>query len=223
MKNNEKPLNNLFIKFIDFKLTPSAKKNYKTLLIYKNSLIDSNAILVTVKMGIRKFLSAYVCSECNEEFYKSTLESYFHEKCSKILNEEKNLVKHVYSIHILHMRTIQWKLNQSTPKLNEIPINVYLENFKKSLKSQEAYAKYLPSPGQTANFSWDILKKILTRVLTQDYQSFQKDEKDDPKKEEFLNFALVLEKAYMFDNLQVRFPGFLDNHENLLSVRIRLF
>jgi len=200
-------------------LTPSSKKNYKTLLIYKNSLLDNHAIQVTVKMGIRKFLSAYVCSDCDEEFYKSTLESFFHEKCAKILNEEKKLVKHVYSIHILHMRTMQWKQNQSIPKLNEIPLNVYLENFKKSLKSQEIYAKYLPSPGQGANFTFDNLKKILKMILVQDYQNFQKDEKEDPKKEEFLNFSLVLEKAYMFDNLQIHFPGLLEKSEELIPVR----
>lgn len=219
LKNTEKPLNNLFIKFLDFKLTPSSKKNYRTLLIYKSSMLESH-IQVQVKMGIRKFLSAYLCSDCDESFYKSTLENFFKEKCAKIFSEEKNFVKHVYSIHILHMRTIQWKLNQSIPRLNEIPLTLYLENFKKSIKSHDYYAKFLPmpSPSQSANFSFDSLKKFLVLLLKQDYLNFQKDERDEPKKEDFLNFGLVLEKAYIFDNLQIRFPGFLDNDKELLQV-----
>jgi len=117
------------------------------------------------------------------------------------------LVKHVYSIHILHMRTIQWKVNQSIPKLNDIPPALYLENFKKSFRSQ------FPNPSPGFNFTFENLKKILTIILKNDYQNFQKDEKDDDKKEDFLNFSLVLEKAYMFANLQIQFPGFMEGSE----------
>lgn len=168
-------------------------------------------------MGVKKLISAYFQDETSGDFYKTTLENFFMENCSMILNEEKKLVKHVFSIHILYMRTIQWKLNQSTPRLNEIPLNLYLENFKKSLRSNDTYAKFIPSPNAGASFSmftFDNLKKILTIILKQDYQNFQKDEKEDPKKEEYLNFSLVLEKAYKFDNLQIRFPRFLDENED---------
>lgn len=219
MKNNEKPLNNIFIKFLDFKLSPTSKKIYKSLLIYRNVLIENHAIHVQVKMGVRKFLSAHMKSEKFGEFYEDSLENFFHEECLKIFEEEKKLVKHVYSIHILHMRTIQWKLIQSAPKLNAIPVNLYLENFKKSIKSQDSYVKYIPSPSSGYNnFTFDILKKVLMIILKQDYQNFQRDEKEDSKKEDFLNFSLVLEKAYIFDNLQIHFPGFLENCEDEIPV-----
>lgn len=154
-------------------------------------------------MGVKKFISAYFFEE-NGEIYRTSLENYFKENSLNILNEEKKLVKYVYSIHILFMRTMQWKMNQSQPKLNGIPLNLYLENFKKSIRGQN------PSPGY--NFSFDHIKKLLNVLLKQDYLNFQKDDREDLKKEEFLNFSLVLEKAYMVDNLQIQFPIFKEGY-----------
>ena len=54
---------------MNFKLTPFSKKNYKSLLIYKNTLIENHAIHVQIKMGVRKFLSAYMSSETDEVFH----------------------------------------------------------------------------------------------------------------------------------------------------------
>lgn len=208
LRNGENIKDNYFIKTIKLRPFNNNDKEKRSLLIYRAILNEKNSVSVELKLSVNGFYSVFNSgSENNKK--KKFIEEIFLDIFFEIYEDELQKVKYIYSVHLLHMRTLQRKYNDF--KIPEKKYQIYLENYKKSVKDLDFSESIsnIPSPSQFIVMSQylDKFKKSLNFMLNKDYKNFQKDNK------EYINFSLVLSGAYYHSSLKLKFLEFSNSDE----------
>ena len=209
LRNGENINDNYFIKTITLRPFDNSAKEKRNLLIYRAILNEKNSISVELKLSVNGFYSVFDDSESDNNNNKKFMEEIFLKIFFDIYEDELQKVKYIYSVHLLHMRTLQRKYNDF--KIPEKKYLIYLENYKKSVKDLDFSESIsnIPSPSQFIVMSQylDKFKKSLNFMLNKDYKNFQKDNK------EYINFSLVLSGAYYHSSLKLKFLEFSNSDE----------
>lgn len=209
MRNGDNLNDNYFIKTISLRPFDRNTKEKRNLLIYRAILNEKNIISVELKLSVNGFYSAFDDSDSENNKKKRFMEEMFLDIFFNIYEDELQKVKYIYSVHLLHMRTLQRKYNDF--KIPEKKYQIYLENYKKSVKDLDFSESIsnIPSPSQFVVMSQylDKFKKSLNFMLNKDYKNFQKDNK------EYINFSLVLSGAYYHSSLRLKFLEFANSDE----------